>query len=56
MEEEVREILRAAALRVRRVETDGLGTRIAARFCQDGLDTEIDELRGQPAQPGEFDE
>jgi antitoxin FitA len=32
-----------------------LGSRIAARFADMGLDEDIPELRGQPARPAEFD-
>ncbi len=55
MEEEVRMILRTAALRSCRKPTTGLGTRLAERFkgcnSQDG---EIEELRGSPPQAAEF--
>ncbi len=53
MEEEVRSILRAAALKI---SLDGkpLGTRLADRFRGDGLTEEIEELRGQPAMPADF--
>ena len=53
-EEEVREILRGAVK-----EESGtharLGSRIAARFIQIGLDEQIPELRGELARPAEFD-
>lgn len=52
MEEEIREILREAALRA--PLDAGLGTRLAERFGACGLDTEIDELRGQPARPADL--
>ena len=56
MEEEVRSILRAAALRPSLVPRDKLGTRLVARFrTTGGLDTEIEELRGQTARPAELD-
>lgn len=54
-EEEVREILRNAV----RTEADnrpGLGSRLAARFRGIGLEEEIPELRGYPAEPADFDE
>lgn len=54
-EEEVREILREAV----KSEVDnrpGLGTRLAARFRDIGLEQEIPELRGYPAQPADFDD
>ncbi|WP_137179378.1 FitA-like ribbon-helix-helix domain-containing protein [Roseomonas sp. AR75] len=58
MEEEVREILRAAA--AEDVESQaGLGTRIAAHFAGIGLTEEeargIEELRGAPARPASFE-
>jgi plasmid stability protein len=34
----------------------GLGTRLAARFRDIGLNEEIPELRGYPAQPADFDD
>ena len=56
MEEEVRSILRAAALRSSLVSRDKLGTRLVDRFrATGGLDTEIEELRGQSARPAELD-
>ena len=53
-EEEVRVILREA---VKDDNTPGLGTRIAALFADIGLEPgeEIEEQRGQPAQPARFD-
>ena len=54
MEEEVREILREAALRIPLDAGPGLGTRLAERFRECGLDFEIEELRGQPARPAEL--
>ena len=54
MEEEIREILRQAALRASIDSKVGLGTRMAARFRGHGLDEEIEELRGQPAKPADF--
>jgi plasmid stability protein len=52
-EAEVRDILRNA------VSDEGservpLGTRIAARFAGIGLDQDIPEQRGYPAQPADF--
>lgn len=59
MEEEVREILRTAALTLQQLkESDddvGLGTRIARRFEGIGLDEDIPELRGQDIEPISFD-
>ncbi len=54
MEEEVRQILRTAARETERpVRT--VGTRIAERFRKSGLTDDLPELRGQPAQPADFD-
>lgn len=54
MEEEAREIFRHA-LRPQNALKAGLGTEIAALFRDCGLEDEIRELRGHPAQPAEFD-
>ena len=55
MEEEIREILREAALRAALRTEDLLGTRIAARFRGCGINEgEIEELRGHSAQPAVF--
>lgn len=53
-EEEVREILRNSVRDEQNTPTL-LGSRIAARFADMGLDEDIPELRGQPARPAEFD-
>ena len=53
MEQEVREILRNAALDEEPVR--GLGTAIAGLFAKSGLATDIPELRGQPVQGAAFD-
>jgi plasmid stability protein len=53
-EEEVREILRNSVRDEQNAPTL-LGSRIAARFADIGLDEDIPELRGQPARPAEFD-
>jgi plasmid stability protein len=53
-EEEVREILRNAVRSEGQVQTP-LGSRIAARFRDAGLDAEIPELRGHAALPVEFE-
>jgi plasmid stability protein len=56
MEEEVREILREAALRATFDAGVGLGTRVAERFREYGLEAEdIEELRGQPARPADLE-
>ena len=51
MEEEVREILREAALRASIDDKVPLGTRLVERFRTHRLEGEIEELRGQPAKP-----
>jgi plasmid stability protein len=53
--EEVREILRNA-VRTEDNARPGLGTRLANRFRGIGLEQEIPELRGCPAEPADFDE
>ena len=55
MEEEVREILRAAA-HESDVPAGGLGTEIAALFAGSGIDFEIPELRGYTIKPPTFEE
>jgi len=55
MEEEVRAILREAALRGSVDAREGLGTRMATRFAKIGLTEEIEELRGFPARPADLD-
>lgn len=57
-EEEVREILRSAV--VNRQAIKPLSERIAARFKKSGglsaeIDSTIEELRGQPVRPVDFD-
>ncbi len=54
MEEEVREILRVAALDEGPVP-EPLGTRIARRFVGLGLTVPLPELHGQAAIAAEFD-
>ncbi|MSP21399.1 MAG: toxin-antitoxin system [Alphaproteobacteria bacterium] len=55
MEEEVREILRAAAFCEQPKE--GLGTRIARRFAGIGLEEgKLEPLPRQPARPAKLDE
>lgn len=53
-EEEVREILRNAARDEQ--HPTRLGTLIAARFAQVGLDQDIPELRNHPVRPAEFEQ
>ena len=55
MEEEVREILRAATLRTAIEANIRLGTRLVDRFRKHSLDREIEELRGQPPKPADFE-
>jgi plasmid stability protein len=55
MEEEIRDILRNAVKDEGRPER-GLGSAIAARFKDIGLEEEIPELRGYPVRPVVFDE
>ena len=55
MEEEVRRILRSA-LNEPPAESTGLGTRIAARFADIGLDQPLPELRGQEIEPMALDD
>ncbi len=54
MEEEVRDILRNA-VKEQNQRLSKLGSRIAARFAKTGLDADLPELRGQPAQGAKFD-
>ena len=51
MEEEAREILRAAVLQP---EPGDLGSRLAERFKGCNLDGDIEELRGQAARPADL--
>lgn len=53
-EEEVRSILRDAVKGEER--SPPLGSRLQARFRTLGLETELMELRGQPARPAAFEE
>lgn len=54
LEQEVRQILRAAAQDARKPDTR-LGSRIAARFAGCGFEFDIPEMRNQLARPAEFD-
>ena len=54
MEEEIRELLRAATLGASLAPTAGLGTRLAARFRECGFDEDPLELRGRSAVPAEL--
>lgn len=50
MEEEVRRILRRAVTE-QPAASLGLGSRMAARFADEGLDEPLPELRGQEIDP-----
>jgi antitoxin FitA len=52
-EEEVREILRNA-VRTEPQQTEPLGQRLRALFRDIGLEDDIPEWRGQPAEPAKF--
>jgi antitoxin FitA len=54
MEEEVRDILRSAAIE-EPVATGGLGKEIAGLFTKVGLDADIPELRGHTVEPFDFE-
>jgi plasmid stability protein len=56
MEEEVRDILRAAAHTEENTQAGGLGTEIAKIFAKHGLDRPIEELRGYTIEPPTFEE
>ena len=53
MEEEVRQILRNAVAEPERPPVK-LGSRMAARFAGAGLSGELQQLRGQAAEPMDF--
>ena len=53
MEEEIRHILRNAAKESSRPIAK-IGSRIAARFANTGLETDLPELHGQAARPAKF--
>jgi plasmid stability protein len=54
MEEEVRQILRRA-VNEEPTPTTGLGSRIATRFADVGLENPLPELHGQSIDPVMFD-
>ena len=56
MEEEVRDILRAAVSKKEKKPAFGLGTELAALFPKTGPDFVIEELRGDDIEPIKFDE
>ena len=53
MEEEIRDILRNAVRGETGTPTP-LGSRLKQRFAGIGLDGDIEELRGEQAQPADF--
>ncbi len=55
VEAEVREILRDAVKADAQAPSQGLGSRIAARFAKVGLSEPVQELRGQAARAARFD-
>jgi len=55
MEEEVRDILRAAANQPQHAAV-GLGTEIASLMKGTGLKFDVEELRGYPVKPATFEE
>jgi antitoxin FitA len=56
MEEEVRDILRAAVHKEENTPEGGLGTEISKIFAGRGLDSPIQELRGYTIEPPKFEE
>jgi plasmid stability protein len=55
MEEEVRDILRAAVLKEESTPAGGLGTELAALFPKSGPDFVIEEFHGDYLKPFDFD-
>jgi len=56
MEEEVRDILRAAMHKEEDAPEGGLGTEISKIFAGHGLDSPIQELRSYTIKPPKFEE
>lgn len=56
MEEEVRDILRAAVHKEENAPAGGLGTKLSKIFAGHGLDSPIQELRGWEIKPPSFEE
>jgi plasmid stability protein len=56
MEEEVRDILRAAVSKKEKKPVFGLGTELAALFPKTGPDFVIEEFHGDEMEPIKFDE
>jgi plasmid stability protein len=56
MEEEIRDILRAAVHEEEHAPAGGLGTEIATLFSKSGIDFDIPELRGHEIKSPLFEE
>ena len=56
MEEEVRDILRAAVHRKENARAGGLGTELSKLFPKSGPDLVIEEFHGDDLEPPTFDE
>jgi len=56
MEEEIRDILRAAVHKEEGTPSAGLGTELSKIFAKHGLDSPIPELRGYDIKPPSFEE
>jgi plasmid stability protein len=56
MEEEVRDILRAAVHKEETSPRGGFGTEISKLFSKIGLESPIPEIRGYEIKPPKFDE
>jgi antitoxin FitA len=56
MEEEARDILRAAVHKDERAAAGGLGTKLSALFPKSGPDFVIEEFHGDDLEPPAFDE
>jgi plasmid stability protein len=56
MEEEVRDILRAAVHKEENTPAGGLGKQLAALFPKSGPDFVIEEFKGDDLEPPTFDE
>jgi plasmid stability protein len=56
MEEEVRDILRAAVNKDKKDPVGGFGTEMSKLFSRIGLESPIPEMRGYEIKPPKFDE
>lgn len=56
MEEEVRDILRAAVHAEKKTPSGGLGTELSSLFPKSGPDLVIEEFHGDDLEPPTFDE